>query len=212
MRAVSGLVVGCVAGLAFGLSAPGAEARAGGGRGGIAHGSPGRPAGPARAHGRSHPGDFYADAGRADHATHGGFGGGRGRYGYGSGFGGNGFGSYGFGSYGYGGYGSGYGFSGYGFEGPGASLAYPAAHGPSPVVTPGPGEGSIPVGVGIRAPAVLPPAVYVLGGGRHRARGGDRSGSESRVGGPVFADSRDAAGDSGVAGRTRLIRLTSDRR
>ena len=199
MRAVSGLV-GCVSVLVIGLSSAGADARGGGGRGGVAQAPPARGFAQVRVRGRA----FSAGTPRlVSNRRLNGFGGrdlGRGRSErYGSG--GSGFAGYGYGGFGYG-------LSGFGS--PGASLSYPASYGPSPVVTPGPGEGSIPVGVGIPAPAVLPPAVYVLGG-RRPARAGYRSSQRAGGGASVYAESRDAAGESGVVGRSRLTRLTADR-
>ena len=93
---------------------------------------------------------------------------------------------YGAGLYGYGGYGLGAGYGGPGLGGGGFAGHWT-------------GEGGgLPVAAGIRAPAVQPPALYVLGGGRPGRAGG--SGLAARAGhGPVSADSRDAAGESGVA-------------
>ncbi|WP_375460523.1 hypothetical protein [uncultured Enterovirga sp.] len=94
------------------------------------------------------------------------------------------------------------GFGGYGFAGAYGGLAYGDAGYASPRL-PLPREPGLPVAAGIPAPAVLPPAIYVI------APKSSRVGASSRRSGrAVAARSDDATGESGVVSSgPRVTRL-----
>lgn len=97
----------------------------------------------------------------------------------------------------------GYGSSGYGSLGYGSSDYGPPPGGYRP---PFGSQSGIPVAVGIPAPQVLPPAIYVIGSGR---RGASRSATVARVsGGGVSVRSDDGRRESGVVSSgSRITRL-----
>jgi hypothetical protein len=121
------------------------------------------------------------------------------RFGYGRrpGHGYGEYGGYGLGGYGYGGYGYGGLYGGvYGTEGGYASPRLPL-----------PREPGLPVAAGIPAPAVQPPAIYVIGRRSAAATGIGRMAGR-RSSGVVAATSNDVAGESGVVSSgPRVTRL-----